>query len=62
LSSNHWAFVIGSSIGSLPAGSQQAAAGLLEQLLLGLAQQLQDKPGAVASLMCGLLGIYCDSK
>lgn len=45
LSSNHWAFVTGSSVGSLPASSQQAAAGLLERLLLGLDQQLQQTPG-----------------
>jgi hypothetical protein len=51
LSSNHWAFVTGSSVGSLPAGSQQAAAGLLERLMLGVAQQLQEKPGRTAKPM-----------
>ncbi|WIA11012.1 hypothetical protein OEZ85_011166 [Tetradesmus obliquus] len=50
LSSNHWAFVTGSTVGSLPAGSQQAAAGLLERLLQGVGQQLQEKPGARVAL------------
>lgn len=48
LSSNHWAFVTGSTVGSLPAGSQQAAAGLLERLLQGVGQQLQEKPGVAS--------------
>jgi hypothetical protein len=51
LSSNHWAFVTGGSVGSLPAGSQQAAAGMLERLLLGLDQQLQEKPGSLPQLL-----------
>uniref|UniRef100_A0A383WB84 Uncharacterized protein n=1 Tax=Tetradesmus obliquus TaxID=3088 RepID=A0A383WB84_TETOB len=50
LSSNRWAFVTGSTVGSLPAGSQQAAAGLLERLLQGVGQQLQEKPGSRVAL------------
>jgi hypothetical protein len=37
-------------VGSVPAGSQQAAAGMLERLLLGLDQQLQEKPGVLPEL------------
>jgi hypothetical protein len=54
LSSNHWAFVTGGSVGSLPAGSQQAAAGMLERLLLALDQQLQEKPGALPGAWSGV--------
>lgn len=45
LSSNHWAFITGSAVASLPAGTQQAAASIMEQLLAGITQQLQDTPG-----------------
>lgn len=44
LSSNQWAFVTGSSVGTLP-GSSKAALGLLERLIAAVAQQLQAKPG-----------------
>jgi hypothetical protein len=57
VSSTHWAFVTGGSVGSLPAGSQQAAAGMLERLLLGLDQQLQEKPGVLPNCGCCLCGL-----
>src|SRR5689334_17052640 len=60
LSSNQWAFVTGSSIGTLPGGSQ-AALGLLETLIAAVAQQLQAKPGVCPSeIVIMLLKVLCE--